>query len=163
MSKSKNSTIEVQGTVVSVFNPDFNYGEFATIRSKAGLNSYKISMKVYLKMRKFSEVWSDIQFVLRTVAQLHWRSNISLLDKLEATSLRVWYLQKAIELGLQKAKTATTFIESKDPDRFVKIYDRVGSVVFRISHYINNSIPVRPLLVSQASPNVAGFSFWGLR
>ena len=29
----------------SVYNPDFNYGEFATIKSQAGLNSYKLSVK----------------------------------------------------------------------------------------------------------------------
>ncbi|WP_330619759.1 KilA-N domain-containing protein [Vallitalea pronyensis] len=29
-------------------NPDFNYGEFATIRSQAGLNSYKISVKEWV-------------------------------------------------------------------------------------------------------------------
>jgi len=28
-----------------VHNPSFNNGEFATIRSQAGLNSYKISVK----------------------------------------------------------------------------------------------------------------------
>lgn len=27
------------------YNPDFNYGGFATIRTQAGLNSYKISVK----------------------------------------------------------------------------------------------------------------------
>ena len=30
-------------------NPDFNYGEFATIRSQAGLNSYKISVKEWVE------------------------------------------------------------------------------------------------------------------
>ena len=29
-------------------NPDFNYGEFATIKSQAGLNSYKISVKEWV-------------------------------------------------------------------------------------------------------------------
>ena len=28
-----------------IHNPNFNYGEFAIIRSNAGLNSYKISVK----------------------------------------------------------------------------------------------------------------------
>lgn len=28
-----------------MYNPDFNYGEFAIIKSKAGLNNYKISVK----------------------------------------------------------------------------------------------------------------------
>ena len=30
-----------------LYNPDFNYGEFATIRNHAGLNSFKISVKEY--------------------------------------------------------------------------------------------------------------------
>lgn len=32
-----------------VYNPDFNYGEFATIKSQAGLNSYKISVKEWVE------------------------------------------------------------------------------------------------------------------
>jgi hypothetical protein len=32
------NTVEFLGIWESVFNPDFNYGEFATIRSQAGLN-----------------------------------------------------------------------------------------------------------------------------
>ena len=32
----------------SVHNPNFNFGEFATIRSQAGLNSYKISAKEWI-------------------------------------------------------------------------------------------------------------------
>jgi hypothetical protein len=34
------NTVEFLGIWESVFNPDFNYGEFATIKSQAGLNSY---------------------------------------------------------------------------------------------------------------------------
>jgi len=30
-------------------NPSFNYGEFAIIKSQAGLNSYKISIKEWVK------------------------------------------------------------------------------------------------------------------
>jgi len=32
-----------------VYNPDFNYGEFAIIKSQAGLNSYKISAKDWVE------------------------------------------------------------------------------------------------------------------
>ncbi|MBW6481621.1 MAG: KilA-N domain-containing protein [Vicingaceae bacterium] len=39
------NTVEFLGIWESVNNPDFNYGEFATIRSQAGLNNYKISVK----------------------------------------------------------------------------------------------------------------------
>lgn len=31
-----------------LYNPDFNYGEFATIRNQAGLNSFKISVKEFV-------------------------------------------------------------------------------------------------------------------
>ena len=39
------NTVEFLGIWESVFNPDFNCGEFAIIKSKAGLNNYKISVK----------------------------------------------------------------------------------------------------------------------
>ena len=42
------NTVEFLGIWESVFNPDFNYGEFAIIRSQAGLNSYKLSVKEWV-------------------------------------------------------------------------------------------------------------------
>ena len=43
------NTVEFLGVWESVNNPDFNYGEFATIKSQAGLNNYKISVKEWEK------------------------------------------------------------------------------------------------------------------
>ncbi len=43
------NTVEFLGIWETVHNPDFNYGEFATIKSQAGLNSYKISVKEWVK------------------------------------------------------------------------------------------------------------------
>jgi hypothetical protein len=42
------NTVEYLGIWERVHNPDFNYGEFATIKSQAGLNSYKISVKEWV-------------------------------------------------------------------------------------------------------------------
>jgi hypothetical protein len=39
------NTVEFLGIWESIYNPDFNYGEFATIKNQAGLNNYKISVK----------------------------------------------------------------------------------------------------------------------
>jgi len=39
------NTIEFLGAWEQINNPDFNYGEFAIIKSQSGLNSYKISVK----------------------------------------------------------------------------------------------------------------------
>ena len=42
------NTLEYLGIWERVHNPDFNYGEFAIIKSQAGLNSYKISVKEWV-------------------------------------------------------------------------------------------------------------------
>jgi hypothetical protein len=42
------NTVEFLGVWETVNNPNFNYGEFATIRSQTGLNSYKISVKEWV-------------------------------------------------------------------------------------------------------------------
>ena len=43
------NTVEFLGIWESVHNPNFNYGEFAIIKSQVGLNSYKISVKEWVK------------------------------------------------------------------------------------------------------------------
>ena len=43
------NTIEFLGIWESINNPNFNYGEFAIIKSQAGLNSYKISVKEWVE------------------------------------------------------------------------------------------------------------------
>ncbi len=50
-------------------------------------------------MRKFAEVWNDYEIMQRTAAQIPWRSNILLLDKLSNQDERVWYAQKTLENG----------------------------------------------------------------
>src|SRR3989337_2575770 len=39
------NTVEFLGVWERIYNPTFNYGEFAIIKSQAGLNSYKLSVK----------------------------------------------------------------------------------------------------------------------
>ncbi len=42
-------TAEYLGIWESINNPQFNYGEFATIKSMAGLHSYKISDREWIE------------------------------------------------------------------------------------------------------------------
>lgn len=42
------NTVEFLGIWETVHNPNFNYGEFAIIRSQAGLNNYKIRVKEWV-------------------------------------------------------------------------------------------------------------------
>ena len=51
--KNRN-TIEFLGIWEEIHNPNFNYGEFAIIKSQAGLNSYKINVKEWVKKTKVS-------------------------------------------------------------------------------------------------------------
>ena len=41
------NTLEFLGVWEEVYNPHFNYGEFAIIKGKAGLNNFKISVKEF--------------------------------------------------------------------------------------------------------------------
>ena len=43
------NTIEFMGIWEELHNPNFNYGEFAMIKSQAGLNSYKLSVKEWIE------------------------------------------------------------------------------------------------------------------
>ena len=43
------NTVEFIGIWESIYNPNFNYGEFAIIKSQAGLNSYKLSVKDWVE------------------------------------------------------------------------------------------------------------------
>lgn len=46
------NTVEFLGIWESVYNPNFNYGEFAIIKSQVGLNNYKISVKEWVNKTK---------------------------------------------------------------------------------------------------------------
>ena len=46
---SNYDTIEFLGIWEELHNPNFNYGEFAIIKSQAGLNSYKLSVKEWVE------------------------------------------------------------------------------------------------------------------
>ena len=44
------NTLEYIGIWEKIYNPNFNYGEFAIIRNQAGLNRFKISVKDFGKV-----------------------------------------------------------------------------------------------------------------
>ena len=46
------NTLEYIGIWERVYNPDFNYGEFALIKNQSGLNSFKISVKEFVDRTK---------------------------------------------------------------------------------------------------------------
>lgn len=72
-------------------------------------------------MRAFADAWPDRAIVQRTAAQLPWRSNLTLLDKLADPAIRLWYAQKALELGMGKDMLAIQ-IETR-------LYERQGKAI----------------------------------
>ena len=42
------NTLEYIGIWEKIYNPNFNYGEFAIIKNQSGLNSFKISVKEFV-------------------------------------------------------------------------------------------------------------------
>lgn len=53
-------------------------------------------------MRKFAEEWPEREIVQRTVAQITWRSNLTLLEKLKEQELRLWNAEQTIINGWSK-------------------------------------------------------------
>jgi len=50
-------------------------------------------------MRAIAAAWPDPAIVQRVVAQIPWRTNIALLDKLDNSAIRLWYAERTIEHG----------------------------------------------------------------
>jgi predicted nuclease of restriction endonuclease-like (RecB) superfamily len=50
-------------------------------------------------MRKFAESWPDCAIVQRSIAQLPWRSNLALIEKIASPDERLWYAQQTAENG----------------------------------------------------------------
>ena len=50
-------------------------------------------------MRRFAAEWHDYEIVQQVVAQIPWRTNIVLLEKLDSMEERLWYARKVIENG----------------------------------------------------------------
>jgi len=101
-------------------------------------------------MRKFAESWPDFEIVQRTVAQIPWRSNITLLDKLKDSDLRLWYAQKTIENGFGKDMLVFQ-IESK-------LHLRQGNAV---SNFKEALPPLESDLATQSFKDPYIFNFLG--
>ncbi|OGV68209.1 MAG: hypothetical protein A2498_15050 [Lentisphaerae bacterium RIFOXYC12_FULL_60_16] len=50
-------------------------------------------------MRAFAAAWPDQAIVQRVIAQIPWRQNIALLERLEDAATRLWYARQTIEYG----------------------------------------------------------------
>jgi predicted nuclease of restriction endonuclease-like (RecB) superfamily len=54
-------------------------------------------------MRRFAEAWPDGEIVQQLVAQIPWGHNVRILDKVQRSQDREWYVRAAIEHGWSRA------------------------------------------------------------
>jgi|GEM_PF-3240149 len=85
------------------------------------VNMQGLSSRNLKYMRAFAAAWPDKAIVQRVVAQIPWRSNIALLDKLNSPRERLWYAQKTVENGWSQPVLALQ-IESC-------LYERQGKTI----------------------------------
>jgi len=101
-------------------------------------------------MRKFAECWTDYEFVQRTVAQIPWRSNIVLMDKLKDEVSRIWYAEKVLEYGWSK--------DILDLQISTKLVERQGNAV---SNFKNALPPTDSDLATHVFKDPYLFDFLG--
>ncbi len=75
MPKDKKSTIEVQRTAITIIS--HKEDDFISFTDMGGFSPRNLKY-----MRKFAQAWPDREIVQRTVAQIPWRSNLTLLEKM---------------------------------------------------------------------------------
>ena len=75
------NTVEFLGIWERVYNQDFNYGEYAIIKSQAGLNSYKISVKEWVEKNQCNRYKSYSWKIWRYVCSSGYCIRIWNVDK----------------------------------------------------------------------------------
>ena len=58
------NTIEYLGIWEKIYNPDFNYGEFAIITSKVGLNSTNLVQKSGARKQRLLDLWQKLEDIV---------------------------------------------------------------------------------------------------
>ncbi len=101
-------------------------------------------------MRKFAEAWPNREIVQRFVAQIPWRSNLTLLEKLKEPDLRLWYAGKTIENGWSRDVLAIQ-IESE-------LHNRIGQTA---NNFIQTLPPVESDMANQVFKDPYLFDFLG--
>ena len=79
------NTLEFLGIWEKVYNPAFNYGEFAIIKSHSGLNSFKISVKEFVENKYFVEgsaTLGDNLYILT------WTNNVAFVYDMKSLSYK---------------------------------------------------------------------------
>jgi predicted nuclease of restriction endonuclease-like (RecB) superfamily len=101
-------------------------------------------------MRAFAAAWPDASIVQRVAAQLPWRQNMVLLDRLDDVETRLWYGQRALEQGWSRD------ILNLQIDN--RVHERAGKA---ISNFTTTLPPADSDMVEQVFKDPYLFDFLG--
>ncbi|WP_035994984.1 PDDEXK nuclease domain-containing protein [Leptolyngbya sp. KIOST-1] len=102
-------------------------------------------------MRAFAEAWPDEQFVHQAGAQIPWKHNCILLEKVKDPTERLWYIQQTVEYGWSR-NILTLQIESG-------LYQRQGGA---ITNFERTLTPEQSDLAQQLIKDPYNFDFLNL-
>ena len=103
-----------------IHNPNFNYGEFAIIRSNAGLNSYKISVKEWTA-KQWRENNPDLKGNIRDYASINELICLSNMENINAMLIEDKVPQKERLIKLNKiAIHQMMILEEKQGYKYLK-------------------------------------------
>ena len=98
-------------------------------------------------MKKFAAVWRDEIILQQPVAKLPWETNIVLIDKVDTSQERIWYVQRALKKGWIRNILALQ-IDGRAYARSGKSVNNFGSnslvVVFPCNLSFTHNIRVKP-------------------
>lgn len=101
-------------------------------------------------MRAFAEAWPDLAIVQRTVAQLPWRHQVALLDRLDHADLRLWYANQSLANGWSGEVLAAQITS--------RLHERTGNA---ITNFATTLPPQDSDLVQQLTKDPYIFDFLG--
>ena len=99
-------------------------------------------------MRSFAEAYPDQTIVQRCAAQIPWRHNQVLLDKLDSREERLWYAQQSLENGWSR-----TILEAQIK---TDLYQREGTIV---TNFERTLPPAQSELAQEALKDRYSFEF----
>ncbi|MFH1653717.1 MAG: PDDEXK nuclease domain-containing protein [Pseudomonadota bacterium] len=101
-------------------------------------------------MRAFAAAWPDRTIVQRVIAQIPWRQNIALLEKLNKPASRLWYAEQTIKNGWSQP-ILCLHIETS-------VYERQGKALTNFSNVLP---PVESDMATQVFKDPYLFDFLG--
>jgi len=127
------NTLEFLSVWEKINNPNFNYGEFATIRNQSGLNSFKVSVKEWTQKTNAIGIFSKAgryggTYAHKDIASINELAVLSNLESLNAEMIKSGINKENRFLKLKEIATyQLTILNEKD---YMKALKKLNDKVY---------------------------------